>query len=132
MRKTKGINVAGDALGNETSGGVNLNDLWAEIGKVLTLYDTHRSTIVRLLSYPTIAVADVMPQRPSAKTGRTTTGTGGPTTHRSSPGAESCGDWQGERVAEQERRVPRHAPVCGTHRQRGPQRAGTRNKMEVG
>jgi len=28
MRKTKGINVAGDALGNETSGGVNLNDLW--------------------------------------------------------------------------------------------------------
>ena len=33
-----------------------------EIGKALELYNEHRSTIVRLLSYPTIAVADIIPQ----------------------------------------------------------------------
>jgi len=36
--------------------------LWEEIGKALELYNEHRSTIVRLLSYPTIAVADIIPQ----------------------------------------------------------------------
>jgi len=33
-----------------------------KIGSALKLYNQHRSTIVRLLSYPTIAVADVIPQ----------------------------------------------------------------------
>ena len=33
MRNTKGINVAGDVLVNETSGGVNLNDLWLKLRK---------------------------------------------------------------------------------------------------
>ena len=62
MRNTKGISVAGDVLFNETADGVNLNDLWEEIGKALELDNEHRSTIVRLLSYPTIAVADIIPQ----------------------------------------------------------------------
>jgi hypothetical protein len=62
MRSTKGISIAGDVLVNETSDGVNLNDIWREIGTALELYNQHRSTIVRLLSYPTIAVADVIPQ----------------------------------------------------------------------
>jgi len=62
MRNTKGVSVAGDVLVNETADGVNLNDIWGEIGTALALYNEHRSTITRLLSYPTIAVADVIPQ----------------------------------------------------------------------
>lgn len=58
----RGISVAGDVLVNETADGVNLNDIWNEIQQALELYNTHRSTIVRLLSYPTTAVADVIPQ----------------------------------------------------------------------
>lgn len=61
-RRRTGIGVAGDVLVNETADGVNLNDIWEEIGRALELYNEHRSTIVRLLSYPTIAVADVIPQ----------------------------------------------------------------------
>ncbi len=58
----RGISVAGDVLVNETADGVNLDDIWKEIETALNLYNEHRSTIVRLLSYPTIAVADVIPQ----------------------------------------------------------------------
>ena len=62
MANTKGYSVSGDVLVNQTADGVNLNDLWAEIEKALALYNQHRSTIVRLLNYPTIAVADIIPQ----------------------------------------------------------------------
>lgn len=62
MRSTKGISTGGDVLVNETSDGVNLNSIWEEIANALKIYNEHRSTIVRLLSYPTIAVADVIPQ----------------------------------------------------------------------
>lgn len=60
--RRKGVSVAGDVLVNETSDGVNLNDIWNEIQAALGVYNEHRSTIVRLLSYPTTAVADVIPQ----------------------------------------------------------------------
>ncbi|KZS67815.1 hypothetical protein A4G28_26985 [Mycobacterium ostraviense] len=62
MRNTKGISVASDVLVNETADGVNLQLIWQEIQTALELYNEHRSTIVRLLSYQTIAVADVIPQ----------------------------------------------------------------------
>jgi hypothetical protein len=35
---------------------------WGEIKDALALYNEHRSAIVQLLSYPTVAVADVIPQ----------------------------------------------------------------------
>ncbi len=62
MANTKGYNVSGDVLVNETADGVDLNLLWAEIGDALALYNQHRSAIVGLLSYPTTAVADVVAQ----------------------------------------------------------------------
>jgi hypothetical protein len=62
MSSRKGYNVAGDVLVNETADGVNLNAIWDELGRALAAYNTQRSTIVRLLSYPTTAVADVIPQ----------------------------------------------------------------------
>jgi hypothetical protein len=58
----KGYNVAGDVLVNSTADGVNLNDLWKEIHDALALYNSHRSTIVQLLSFPTVAVADIISQ----------------------------------------------------------------------
>ncbi|YCU54387.1 hypothetical protein ACRYGY_05970 [Mycobacteroides abscessus] len=60
--RRKGVSVAGDVLVNETADGVNLNDIWNEVQAALRVYNEHRSTIVRLLSYPTTAVADVIPQ----------------------------------------------------------------------
>ena len=61
---TKGVNVFGDILVNMTADGVDLNLLWGEIHDALALYNAHRSSIVQLLSYPTVAVADVIPQTP--------------------------------------------------------------------
>ena len=58
----KGISVEGDVLVNQTADGVDLNVLWSEIADALALYNNQRSTVVRLLSYPTVAVADVIPQ----------------------------------------------------------------------
>ena len=58
---TKGVNVFGDVLVNMTADGVDLNLLWGEIHDALALYNEHRSAIVQLLSYPTVAVADVIP-----------------------------------------------------------------------
>jgi len=48
-------------LGNEPHDGVDLNLLWAQTGDALDLYNQHCSAIVRLLSYPTTAVADIIP-----------------------------------------------------------------------
>jgi hypothetical protein len=62
MANTKGISVSGDVLVNETADGVDLNVLWSEIADALVLYNSQRSTVVRLLSYPTVAVADIIPQ----------------------------------------------------------------------
>jgi hypothetical protein len=62
MASEKGYNVAGDVLVNETADGVELQQIWQALQSALELYNTHRSTIVRLLSYPTTAVADVIPQ----------------------------------------------------------------------
>jgi hypothetical protein len=62
MANAKGISVSGDVLVNETADGVDLNVLWKEIADALALYNSQRSTVVRLLSYPTVTVADIIPQ----------------------------------------------------------------------
>jgi hypothetical protein len=82
MANTKGISVSGDVLVNETADGVNLNDLWTEIKSALELYNAHRSTIVRLLSYPTIAVADIIPQSVEGESFEVATEFGVPTALR--------------------------------------------------
>ncbi len=82
MPNTKGCSVAGDVLVNETADGVNLNLIWEEIGNALRLYNEHRSTIVRLLSYPTIAVADVIPQSTEGESFEIATEFGVPTALR--------------------------------------------------
>src|SRR5262245_57354713 len=58
----KGIATAGDVLVNQTADGVDLNLIWAEIATALELYNTERSAVARLLSYPTTVPADAVPQ----------------------------------------------------------------------
>jgi hypothetical protein len=82
MANTKGISVSGDVLVNETSDGVNLNALWTEIAEALALYNEHRSAIVRLLSYPTTAVADVIAQSVDGESFKEATEFGVPTALR--------------------------------------------------
>lgn len=82
MANTKGISTSGDVLVNETADGVNLNDIWTEIGKVLELYNQHRSAIVGLLSYRTTAVADVIPQSVDGESFEVATEFGVPTALR--------------------------------------------------
>jgi hypothetical protein len=82
MANGKGYSVSGDVLVNQTADGVNINSLWDEIGSALRLYNEHRSTIVRLLSYPTTAVADVIPQSLEAESFEIATEMGVPTALR--------------------------------------------------
>ena len=49
----KGISTQGDVLVNMTADGVDLNQIWAEMQDVLEMYNTERSAVVQLLTYPT-------------------------------------------------------------------------------
>jgi hypothetical protein len=82
MANTKGYSVSGDVLVNETADGVNLNSLWEEIGSAVRLYNQHRSAIARLLSYPTTAVADIIPQSMKGESFEIATEFGVPTSLR--------------------------------------------------
>nr|WP_064438679.1 hypothetical protein [Hoyosella altamirensis] len=57
-----GYNDQGDVLVNQTADGVDLNTIWAEIAQVLNLFNKERSTLASLISHPTIAVAEPIPQ----------------------------------------------------------------------
>lgn len=58
----RGISTQGDVLVSQTNDGVDLNTIWAEIADALELYNTERSAVARLLSYPTTVPADAVPQ----------------------------------------------------------------------
>lgn len=62
-----GIQSHGDVLVNKTADNVDLQDIWSELGDVLDLYNQHRSAIAALLSYPTVNVADAVPQNVNAE-----------------------------------------------------------------
>lgn len=62
MANRGGAQSHGDVLVNRTADGVDLNDIWDELTEVLSLYNEHRSAIASLLSYPTVNVADAVPQ----------------------------------------------------------------------
>ncbi|OBK18591.1 hypothetical protein A5636_20290 [Mycobacterium asiaticum] len=82
MANTKGFSTSGDVLVNETADGVDLNKIWDEIGTALALYNQHRSAVVRLLSYPTTAVADIIPQSMAGESFELATEFGVPTSLR--------------------------------------------------
>lgn len=57
-----GVSTHGDVLVNQTSDGVDLNDVWAEIQDVLELWNKERKTVTDILSYKTVNVADAIAQ----------------------------------------------------------------------
>ncbi|MDJ0401741.1 hypothetical protein QNA28_25240 [Rhodococcus rhodochrous] len=58
----RGYSTEGDVLVNKTADGVDLNTIWSEVAAGLSLYNKERSAVASLLSYPTIAKADAVPQ----------------------------------------------------------------------
>ena len=65
----RGISTQGDVLVSQTNDGVDLNTIWAEIADALELYNTERSAVARLLSYPTTVPADAVPQQAALSVG---------------------------------------------------------------
>lgn len=57
-----GYSTAGDVLVSHSADGVELNKIWQQIQDANELYNGSRSSLTRLLSYPTTNVADAIPQ----------------------------------------------------------------------
>ncbi|WP_278313736.1 hypothetical protein [Lolliginicoccus levis] len=57
-----GYSDQGGVLVNQTADGVDLNTIWDEIAQVLDLFNQERSAITQLVSHPTTAVAEPIPQ----------------------------------------------------------------------
>lgn len=58
----RGTNTQGDVLVNQTSDGVDLNEVWAEFASTLSLYNQQRTALASLLSYQTTRQIDAVPQ----------------------------------------------------------------------
>ncbi|MDV7246756.1 MULTISPECIES: hypothetical protein [Rhodococcus] len=52
----------GDVLVDQTSDGVDLNSIWNQAAQALSSWNRERSALASLISYPTVAVGDAIPQ----------------------------------------------------------------------
>lgn len=59
---TKGVATRGDVLVNMTADGVDLNQIWAEVQEVNSLWNAERKSITDILSFQTVNVADAIAQ----------------------------------------------------------------------
>ncbi len=57
-----GTNTLGDVLVNQTSDGVDLNEVWAEFATTLELHNQQRTALAALISYQTTRKIDAVPQ----------------------------------------------------------------------
>lgn len=64
----RGYQSEGDVLVNKTADGIKLEVMWRELMDVVGLYNEERSALARLLSYPTVAVGDSVPQSITSET----------------------------------------------------------------
>jgi hypothetical protein len=55
-----GVSTHGDVLVNQTSDGVDLNDVSSEVQEVLDLWNKERKSVTDILSYKTVNVADAI------------------------------------------------------------------------
>ncbi|WLP89113.1 hypothetical protein [Gordonia sp. NB41Y] len=58
----RGYSTHGDVLVNKTADGVDLNVIWNEANQVMSAWNRKRTALAALISYPTIAVGDAIPQ----------------------------------------------------------------------
>lgn len=68
-----GIVSGGDALVNQLADGTNLNDIWADFGAAMEIWNGHRRTIASLLSFQTTAAGEAVPQSMSVPSFEETT-----------------------------------------------------------
>ncbi|AFA73690.1 hypothetical protein GPOL_c26690 [Gordonia polyisoprenivorans VH2] len=57
-----GYSSTGDVLVNQTVDGVDLNTIWDQAASAMALWNKQRNALAALISYPTIAVGDAIPQ----------------------------------------------------------------------
>ncbi|MGW0172727.1 hypothetical protein ACWDUM_02660 [Rhodococcus sp. NPDC003322] len=57
-----GYSTQGDVLVNKTADGVDLGKLWEEAAAAMSFYNKERTALAALISYPTTAVGDAVPQ----------------------------------------------------------------------
>ncbi|OHT85278.1 hypothetical protein [Mycobacteroides saopaulense] len=57
-----GYNTRADVLVNKTSDGIDLNEIWEEIGQALAIFNEHRTAMASLLSYATTDTGSAIPQ----------------------------------------------------------------------
>lgn len=62
----RGYSTEGDVLVSTAADGVDLNRIWDEVNAANTEWNRERTALARLLSYPTTAVADPVPQSMSS------------------------------------------------------------------
>lgn len=60
--RDRGISTQGDVLVSHSADGVDLNKIWDQLAEVLNIWNNERSSLTKLLSYPTTNVADAIPQ----------------------------------------------------------------------
>ncbi|WP_307190340.1 hypothetical protein [Gordonia desulfuricans] len=58
----RGYSTHGDVLVNKTADGVDLNVIWDEANQVMSAWNRKRTDLATLISYPTIAIGDTIPQ----------------------------------------------------------------------
>ena len=58
----KGYSTEGDVLVNQTVDGVDLNVIWAEAAGAMSAWNKDRTALASLISYPTTAAGDAIPQ----------------------------------------------------------------------
>lgn len=94
-----GYNTQGDVLVSHSADGVALNAIWDQIGQAMEIWNSERSALTRLISYPTTNVADVIPQGLSSYSFEEATEFGVPVAAREPATALPLGydfrDWDG-------------------------------------
>ncbi|WP_245206777.1 hypothetical protein [Rhodococcus erythropolis] len=58
-----GYSTEGDVLVNQTADGIDLNSIWNQAATAMALYNRERSALASLISYPTTAIGDAIPQQ---------------------------------------------------------------------
>ena len=61
-----GYGTQGDALVNKLADGVDLHTVWNTIGDLLEVWNDERTSVAKLLSYPTVKPAEALPQKLNA------------------------------------------------------------------
>lgn len=110
-----GYSSQGDVLVNQTADGVDLSRIWDEAATALSLVNRERSALAALISHPTIAVGDAIPQQVASENFEKASEYGEPEGIRSNPDALILGyDFEDYDLASPTPPRPSRASGCTT------------------